>query len=927
MSAPSAIAAPSSPSLATAATHRILAWPRYDRAADLEALCKGFGPALLDGNDVCLCLRHDRTQDIPLDEAARAVESAFSRALGPEAALEVLIVDDSLDDAGWVALGQSVTGVIALPSSQEPGRASRLGALGHPLINSPEELRRCLEPSSSAFPFAPRPPRLSTPTSSPSAARSGQPLVSVIIPTFNRPEFLQRALGSLTRQTFRDFEVVIVNDGGAAIEELVQTFTPALSIAYVRHSANRDRAAARNSAFGVARGRYIAYLDDDDCFRPEHLQTLVDALAQGTHKVAYSDATWVLEEKAGSGYRTVRPLLTRSKPFDRGELMIGSYIPILSVMHERACLDVVGAFDETLAAQEDWDLCIRLASAYDFLHVARVTADISWRDDGEGTSSAKSAELVKTTAFVHQRYRSLVTDPMIAAQQGLISGAAKPAWLTTPLASAPAASPAPAPAPAIATASAAHVPVTAAPPRNDDVDPAYEQFVTQLVATYSHPSFAVTKYQYGDWEARRAQAAKAALDQRFDNDRAVIMRHLLATAASPTVALEPGNLASAVLQAIELISAAPLVGGSGSGSLEQRVEDALAKVPAPVRTVTSKRASGAPGSGVSSSERAALVEKILDQVIDVALVPRFNDYDHLDDIVAIVRSRYAGPVDKHRARSEAVLRALSVLAAGDASLTAAELPRALRGLLGPGHPYVPHRGSTAPPQIRTTLGDLLDELNNLKAEDNPRRFLEINREYSMRQRGLRQQTSDTNPWGLSILGEYEENHHMLLRALCDLRRSGRLTADDEVLVVGSRYADELAFFRKHLGLPRTIGLDLFDDPAGGIVGGDMHDMSFATGRFSLIYCAGTLCYSYNMRRAIAEFARVLRRPGFMILSDSADRLGGVDPLGRSDSGGIDGFVGFFHEYPYRIIGQDPGRSCTPAAVTRWPCLAIELLPE
>jgi SAM-dependent methyltransferase len=166
-----------------------------------------------------------------------------------------------------------------------------------------------------------------------------------------------------------------------------------------------------------------------------------------------------------------------------------------------------------------------------------------------------------------------------------------------------------------------------------------------------------------------------------------------------------------------------------------------------------------------------------------------------------------------------------------------------------------------------------------------------------------------------------------LRALCELRRSGRLTADDEVLVVGSRYADELGFFRKHLGLPRTIGLDLFDDPAGGIVGGDMHDMSFAKGRFSLIYCAGTLCYSYNMRRAIAEFARVLRRPGFMILSDSADRSGGVDPLGRSDSGGIEGFVGFFHEYPYRIIGQDPGRSCTPAAVTRWPCLAIELLPD
>ncbi|MEA2697749.1 MAG: hypothetical protein QOI66_2020 [Myxococcales bacterium] len=805
ISASSAVAPP----LATAATHRILAWPRYDRATDLEALCEGFGPALLEGGggDVCLCLRHDRAQDIPLEDAARAVESAFTQAFGADAALDVLIVDDPLDQAGWAALGRAVTGVVCLPSSQEASRRAQLGALGHSLISSPDDLRRWLRGAG---------PRTATAND-----KAGQPLVSVIVPTFNRPELLQRALGSLTKQTFRDFEVVVANDGGAGIEELLQTFAPTLSIAYVRHRANRDRAAARNSALAVAQGRYIAYLNDDDCFRPDHLQTLVDALCKGTHQVAYSDATWVLEEKAGAGYRTVRPLRTRSRPFNREQLSAESYIPLPSVMHERACLDVAGAFHESPDAQkkEEWNFCVRLAATYDFLHVAKVTADISCRDDGEA--------------------------------------AAKPAWLTASLAAVRVSGPSPSAPTGPASGDGA-------------IDPADDQFLTQLVATYAHRSFDPAKDKYGEWAAQRAQAAQAAPDLRFENDRAVVLRHLLGTAASPTVALDAGNLASAVLQAVEILAAAPPAGGS---SLDARVDDALARVGTPLLTVTSKRSFSA---AVSSSERAALIEKILDQLIDVGRVPRFHEHDHLDDIVGIVRSRYAGPVEKHRARSEAFLRVLSVIAAGNPHLPLAVLPRAIGALLGPGHPYVPHRATAAS-----------------------------------------QPTSDANPGSVSLLGGHEENHHMLLRALVDLRRGGRLSAQDEALVVGRHDPGDLAFFRKQLDLPKTIG----HQADGGTT-----ETPFADGRFALIYCAGTLGYSPNMRRTIADFARVLRRPGFMVLSDAGDRVNGVDSLRRSDSGGIEGLVGLFLVYPYRIIGQDPGRSPTPAIVGGWPCLAIELLP-
>lgn len=662
-------AAESTPiSLATAARHRYLAWPRYDRPADLDALARTFGAVMAERRDVCLCLRHDIRSDIPVAAAVSALNAAFAAALGADFEIEVLLVDNNLDDAAWRSLGASVTGVLSLPSSAEPERQARLGSLGHAPIGSADELRRnlrggkdikvsaivstyksavfmrgCLEdlvvqtlyargeleilvidsgspekegeivremqqrhpdirylrteretlyaawnrgvtlasgkyltsantddrhrgdalelmarhldsnpdvalvygdalvtqqpnetferssakhrfnwppysyagllrqctigpqplwrktlhdrygmfdekffvvgdyefwlragrdekfellpqilglyyqnaagleyssgrmaaetlevqrryavlaaraPANGAVAHAAgHPTAAATPAAAPTP-KPGNPAVTVVIPTFNRPDFLRRALASLTNQTFKDFEVIVVNDAGVALEETLKAFNDRLSITYVRHGKNRDRAAARNTALGIARGTYIAYLDDDDCYRPEHLETLVTALGRGTHKVAYSDATWILEQPTSTGYDPVRPVLDRSQPFDRARLMVSNYIPILSVMHERACLDEVGGFDDELGTHEDWDLFIRLAARFEFLHIAKVTANISWREDGSSTTSSKAPDFLRTMIVIHKRYHHLVKDSpqLLAAQQqmtGAISG-------------------------------------------------------------------------------------------------------------------------------------------------------------------------------------------------------------------------------------------------------------------------------------------------------------------------------------------------------------------------------------------------------------------------------------------------------------------------------------------------------------------------
>jgi len=320
------------------------------------------------------------------------------------------------------------------------------------------------------------------------------------------------------------------------------------------------------------------------------------------------------------------------------------------------------------------------------------------------------------------------------------------------------------------------------------------------------------------------------------------------------------------------------------------------------------------------ADRRRLVRAILDQVLDRALAPRFYDYDYIDDVVGVVATRYCSDAGSHAAACASILGALSVLAGSGDAFDWRALPQALRRVLGTDHGYVPPRGDVTR-HVWDVIPDLAAEFIGLKAEDDPERFLQINREYS------RRQAVSHGLWDnreLSLLRGYERDHHLLLRTLIELQKDGQLSAADEVLLVGPRFVDEVDFFRHVLGLRRTIGLDLFEYGGGRIVAGDMHRMPFASGRFRLVYCAGTLSYAYDVRRVIAEMARVTTRPGFVFLVDAAGRRAGPDALGRSDVMGIDTLIGLFHRNAFSVLARDAGRSLAPERYDNEPCLALRL---
>src|ERR1017187_357681 len=96
------------------------------------------------------------------------------------------------------------------------------------------------------------------------------PTVSVVIPAYNTAPFITEALESVFAQTFRSFEVIVINDGSPDVVELEQAITPYREQILYLQQENRGLAGARNTGIHHARGKYVAFLDSDDCWLPDY---------------------------------------------------------------------------------------------------------------------------------------------------------------------------------------------------------------------------------------------------------------------------------------------------------------------------------------------------------------------------------------------------------------------------------------------------------------------------------------------------------------------------------------------------------------------------------------------------------------------------------------------------------------------------------
>jgi glycosyltransferase involved in cell wall biosynthesis len=268
-------------------------------------------------------------------------------------------------------------------------------------------------------------------------------MVSVVIPVFNRPAAVRRAIESVLAQTCQDFEVIVVDDHSTdnTAASVMACTDPRVRL--IRHEQNRGGSAARNTGIQAGSAPYVAFLDSDDEWLPMKLERQLEVFARSRDRLAlvYTGADRVYAD--GSMERHIptrqanlaRTLLTENVV---GETSVG--------MLRRSALEAVGGFDESLPASQDLDLWLRISEQFvvevipdALVRVAkgddrgRITANPAGMTRGRELFCAKHGAKMRQAGVLHRYlrrsgwvYQREVRNPRLARRHYLRSLAANP---------------------------------------------------------------------------------------------------------------------------------------------------------------------------------------------------------------------------------------------------------------------------------------------------------------------------------------------------------------------------------------------------------------------------------------------------------------------------------------------------------------------
>lgn len=232
-------------------------------------------------------------------------------------------------------------------------------------------------------------------------------MISVIIPAYNAAKSIARSLDSVLSQTLTDFEIVVVNDGSPDTD----AFEAALSnyrdrVTYIKQE-NQGAAAARNTGIKAARGEFLAFLDADDLWLPNYLESQMGVLRKTSADVVYCDALIVgSSHLKGRTFIELAPTRCEVTPESLLRVDVGLLTSAL-IATKKAVLDA-GLFDETILRGHDFDLWLRIAQKrFKFACNRQILAHYTVSDSGLSGNTVKQ---------LHRRLELLST---IQARGGL----------------------------------------------------------------------------------------------------------------------------------------------------------------------------------------------------------------------------------------------------------------------------------------------------------------------------------------------------------------------------------------------------------------------------------------------------------------------------------------------------------------------------
>lgn len=205
------------------------------------------------------------------------------------------------------------------------------------------------------------------------------PLVSVIIPAFNAERFIARSLRSVLDQTYRNLQVIVVDDGSTDMTARIVRRHMESRLWYIRQ-ANAGPGAARNAGIKIAHGDYITFLDADDYYQAEKVETQVQFMSWTSRpRIAYCDALHYESGRPERFYRRRGPRPSGNiLPWLMGEPLINPN----TVMYPRKVFEVCGLFDPTYNFPEEWDFYLRACQAgFEFAYQERDLVVVQVRPD------------------------------------------------------------------------------------------------------------------------------------------------------------------------------------------------------------------------------------------------------------------------------------------------------------------------------------------------------------------------------------------------------------------------------------------------------------------------------------------------------------------------------------------------------------------
>lgn len=217
-----------------------------------------------------------------------------------------------------------------------------------------------------------------------------EPKVSVIIPTYNRKDYVTEAIDSVIAQTYKDFEIIVVDDGSTDGTGKMLKEKYGDKIRYF-FKENGGCASARNYGIRMSQGKYVAFLDSDDKYLPEKLEDQVGILEQNNGiGFVYSDS-YVLGGKKQILLESVRPDQNGSVAY---ALFMLTYMTNSTVIVRRESFAMSGYYDENMRYNEDTDFFLRLSLYCSAHYLKKPTLQYRIHEHGKSSNRSKLLEAV-----------------------------------------------------------------------------------------------------------------------------------------------------------------------------------------------------------------------------------------------------------------------------------------------------------------------------------------------------------------------------------------------------------------------------------------------------------------------------------------------------------------------------------------------------